>query len=270
MQCDAQGISEEDCPSFQVRNFSGGNVDLQSEESEGFDIGVVWEPIDNLTLGVDYFETDLIDAIQQIDLATLLQFERDGVPLPAGTSIIRSAPSFPGDPGRISEINTGTANVAEFNVAGFDAKVGYRFVTDRAGTFSAQLQYSKLIDFIFTSIPAPLGVPVERLGDPGFPDTRINLTANWNYGDHTISLLSNFVDSTENNAGNEDPAIASFVSHNVTYIYNAPWNADIAIGVRNIADREPSFDQLTGFTGNEINLYDPFGRTPFISYTQRF
>ncbi len=271
LQCDAAGTAPEDCPTFQVRNFSGGNPNLEAEESEGFDIGVVWEPIDNLTLGVDYFETDLNNAIQQIGLATLLQLERDGIPLPAGTAIIRSAPSFPGDPGRIQRIETGNANVAEFNVTGMDAKVGYRFVTDRMGSFSAQLSYSKLFDYIFTSLPAPLGIPSEQLNFRGAPDSRANLSANWTYGDHTLSLVSYWINGTLDNAGTDDPGVSSFTNHNLTYVYRAPWNADIAIGIRNVADRDPSIDPLTGFTGNfEPQLYDVFGRTPFVNYTQRF
>ncbi len=271
LQCDAAGTAPEDCPTFQVRNFAGGNPGLQAEESEGFDIGVVWEPIDNLTLGIDYFETDLFDAIQQIGLGVLLQLERDGIALPAGTAIIRSAPSFPGDPGRIQRIETGQANIAEFNVTGVDAKIGYRFVTDRMGSFSAQLSYSKLLDYIFTSLPAPLGVPADLLNQRGAPDSRANFSANWTYGDHTLSLVSYWINSTENNAGNEDPAVPSFTNHNLSYIYRASWNADITVGVRNLADRQPSIDSLTGFTGNfEPQLYDVFGRTPFINYTQRF
>ncbi len=271
LQCDAAGTPEEDCPTFQVRNFSGGNPGLKAEESEGFDVGVVWEPIDNLTIGVDYFETDITDAITTIGLATLLRLERDGIALPPGTSIVRNPPSFPGDPGRISTIYTGSANVAEFNVTGMDAKIGYRFVTDRMGSFSAQLQYSKLFDYIFTSLPAPLGVPSEQLGLQFTPDQRANFSANWNYGDHTVSLVSYWVDGTKNNAGNEEPGVPSFTNHNLSYVYRTSWNADVTVGVRNIADRKPSIDPLTGWDGTpEPQLYDVFGRTPFVNYTQRF
>jgi iron complex outermembrane receptor protein len=265
-QCQAQGISDDDCPTFQVRNFSGGNPDLESESSEGFDIGVVWEPIDNLTIGVDYFETDISDAIQQIGIQTLVNLEAAGQPLPSGTAIIRGADIGPGIPGRISQIETGFANVSEFNVTGVDVKVSYSYNTDTMGTFSTNLQYSKLFDYLFTSLPG--ADATEQLNLLFAPDDRATFAANWNYGDHTVALQTYWIDGT----GPEGPTrVASFVNHNLTYIYRASWDADISVGVRNLADRDPSFSSTWGRTStNEADLYDVYGRTPFITYKQRF
>lgn len=280
LQCRAQGISDDDCPTFQVRNFSGGNPDLQAEQSEGFDIGVVWEPIDNLTFKVDYFETEIEDAITQIGLATLLRLERECVEaggslpdcstsaLPPGTSVERGASPSPGVPGRINVINTGNANVSNFEVKGMDATVSYRYDTDSIGSFSGSLQFSRLFDYLFSSLPGD--TPTEQLGTRFTPDNRATLAARWTYGNHTVALKSFWIDATDDNAGNSD-AIASFVSHNLSYVWNAPWDADITVGVRNVADREPSIDPITNWDGGpEIQLYDVYGRTPFVSYKQRF
>ncbi|WP_395373480.1 TonB-dependent receptor plug domain-containing protein [Marinicella sp. W31] len=271
LQCNAQGIAPENCPVFQVRTLSGGNPDLNAELSEGFDVGVVWEPIDNLTLKVDYFETDLDDAISTISNATLLNLELQGLALPSGTSIIRGAPNG-NVPGRILQINTGNANVSELNVSGMDVSIGYRLDTDSMGSFSASLQYSKLFDYIFTSLPAPLGTPSDLLNAAWTPDDRATLNGNWTYGNHTVSINSYWVDGFNNLAGNSNPGIASFVNHNLSYIYRAPWDADITVGVRNLLDRDPSIDPNANWQGNpfEPTLYDVFGRTPFVNYKQRF
>jgi iron complex outermembrane receptor protein len=265
-QCRAQGVADEDCPTFQVRNFSGGNPNLEAEESEGWDIGVVWEPIDNLTLGLDYFETDLTNAIQQIGIQTLVNLQADGQPLPAGTAIIRGADIAPGVPGRIQQIITGNANVSEFNVSGLDAKVNYSYSTDTMGSFSGQLAYSKLFDYLFTSLPG--ADPSEQLNTLFTPDDRATLAVNWNYGDHTVAMQSYWIDAS----GPEGPTrVASFVNHNLTYIYQASWDAEISVGIRNLADRDPSISGSWGRTAvSEIDLYDVYGRTPFITYKQRF
>lgn len=281
-QCDAQGISAADCPNFQVQNFSGGNPNLGAEDSEGFDIGVVWEPIDNLTIGLDYFETDLNEAITQISIQTLVNLERQGIALPSGTAINR-APSVGGIPGRINTIDTGFANVSTIEVSGVDLRLGYRYNTDTMGSFSSTLQYSKLFDYIFTTLPPPLGVPTEQLDLAFTPDDRATFNMNWNYGDHTVSLQSYWISSTKNSAYNATPAadvtdpavlngtprISSFTNHNLSYIYHASWDADITVGIRNIADRGPSLDALNN-DNTAITLYDVFGRTPFITYKQRF
>lgn len=277
LQCRARGIADTDCPTFQVQNFSGGNPDLEAENSEGFDIGFVWEPIDNLTIGLDYFETDLNNAITQIGLGTLLNLERQGIALPAGTSITRGAPNG-NIPGRIISMETGSANVATITVTGIDAKIGYSYNTDTMGTFSANLQYSKLFDYIFTSLPAPLGTPQEQLNFAFTPDDRATLNANWSYGDHTIALNSYWVSSTRNSSYDPDDTanydgndISSFTNHNLTYIYHSSWDADISIGVRNLTDRNPSIDPISNWSGNsEPQLYDVYGRTPFVTYKQRF
>ena len=271
LQCNAQGIPNSDCPVFQVRNFAGGNPNLTAEKSEGFDIGAVWEPIDNLSLTVDYYETDLTDAISTITLATLLNLELQGLELPAGTSIIRGAPNG-NVPGRIIQINTGNANVAELNIRGLDATISYRYDTDSLGSFSTSLQYSKLFDYIFTSLPVPLGTPTEQLNNAWTPDDRATFNVYWTYGNHTVALNSYWIDGFNNLAGNDNPGIASFVNHNLSYIYRAPWDADITIGLRNVLDRDPSIDPNANWQGNpfEPTLYDVRGRTPFINYKQRF
>ena len=264
LQCRAQGIADDDCPTFQVRNFSGGNPDLQPEQSEGFDIGAVWEPIDNLTLKLDYFETEIEDAIVQIGLNDILGLELAGQPLPSGIEIVRGGSPSPGVPGRITRIERGFGNVANFEVKGIDATVSYRYDTDSIGSFSGSLQFSRLFDYIFTSLPG--AEPTEQLGNRFTPDNRATLAGRWTYGNHTVSLQSYWVDA--NGPGDRIP---SFVNHNLSYVWNAPWDADITVGVRNLADREPSIDPVTNWDGTpEIQLYDVYGRTPFVSYKQRF
>ncbi|MEZ5473295.1 MAG: TonB-dependent receptor [Marinicella sp.] len=271
LQCRAQGIADADCPVFQVQNFSGGNPDLQAENSEGFNIGAVWEPVDNLTIGLDYFETDLTNAISLVGLNTLLNLELQGLALPPGMQIVRGA-STGNVPGRIIRIERGFANVAELNVTGIDAKIAYRFDTENLGLFSMSLQYSKLFDYIFTSLPAPLGVPSEQLGTAWTPDDRANFNARWTYGKNSLALSSYWVSGFNNLAGTDNPGIGSFVNHNLTYTYHADWDADIIVGVRNILDRDPSIDPNSNWQGNpfEPTLYDVAGRTPFVTYKQSF
>ncbi len=266
-QCDAQGIVPTDCPTFQVQNFSGGNPDLLAESSQGFDVGFVWEPIENFSIGLDYFETDLDDAITQISIQTLLNLERDGQPLPPGTAINR-APSVGGVPGRITTIDTGFANVATIEVKGMDIRLAYRYNTDTMGTFASTLQYSKLFDYLFTSLPG--ATATEQLDLSFTPDSRATFNMNWNYGDHTVSLQSYWIASTQNSASDSDfGRIPSFTNHNLSYIYHASWDADITVGVRNLADKGPSLDTVVAGS-TAPSLYDVYGRTPFITYKQRF
>jgi iron complex outermembrane receptor protein len=244
----------------QLEIISGGNPDLEAEESESFNLGVIWKPIDNLALGVDYYEIDLTKGIQQIGAQTLVNFEANGQPLPAGTAIVR------GTNGEIIRIITGNANVSEINVTGMDASVAYSYNTNSVGTFSGQILYSKLFDYSFTSLPG--ATPFEQLNSVFTPDERTTFFGNWNYGDHMLAIQSYWVDGS---GPDNSTHVPSFVNHNITYVYHASWEADISVGIRNLANSDPSISGSWGRTStNEADLYDVYGRTPFITYKQRF
>jgi iron complex outermembrane receptor protein len=239
---------------------SGGNPDLDAEESKSFNVGVMWKPIDNLTIGVDYFEIDLSKIVQQIGAQSLLNLEASGRDLPAGTSIIRS------DDGTLLRIIAGNANIAEINVTGMDAKIDYNYNTDSMGALSGQILYSKLFDYSYTALPG--FTPFEQLNSVFTPDNRVTFSGSWNYGDHTLAMQSYWIDGS---GPDNSTHVPSFVNHNLTYIYHASWDADISIGARNLTDRDPSVSGSYGRTSvNEADLYDVYGRTLFMTYKQRF
>lgn len=64
--------------------------------------------------------------------------------------------------------------------------------------------------------------------------------------------------------------LPSYVINDIQVNYKAPWNATITLGVNNVANKEPVYDRSTGGTSYNANLYDPWGRIPYIRYTQRF
>ena len=70
-QCESQGVAPVDCPTFQVENFTGGNTDLEAEESEAYNIGLVVTPTfaEGMSLSVDYFEVDTLDRATSLRLS---------------------------------------------------------------------------------------------------------------------------------------------------------------------------------------------------------
>ena len=265
-QCAAQGIADDDCPTFQVRNLSGGNPNLEAETADTFNFGVVAEPVENLTLSLDIWSTELKNAISQISLQQLLSLQQAGSPLPSGTSINRAADISPGVPGRILFIQTGFANVATLEVNGFDLKANYSLETEM-GRFRFGLQHSNIDEYIFTSLPGAEGT--DLIGTRAAPEYRTSFQANWSMDDHTVALDSYYIPATDGST--DDIDVPAFTNINLTYVYNTSWDADITFGIRNLADKDPSIDDAEGWTGNfEPQLYDVYGRTPFFRYTQRF
>ena len=147
-----------------------------------------------------------------------------------------------------------------------DASVAYSYNTNSVGTFSGQILYSKLFDYSFTSLPG--ATPFEQLNSVFTPDERATFFGNWNYGDHMLAIQSYWVDGS---GPDNSTHVPSFVNHNITYVYHASWDADISVGIRNLANSDPSISGSWGRTStNEADLYDVYGRTPFITYKQRF
>ena len=129
------------------------------------------------------------------------------------------------------------------------------------------------------------GVQVISDDEAGREDTpahRVNLTADYLLGDHSVSYYGNFIGSQESwdvIEGSWDPdagqtaddgtlyEIDSVMYHNLTYTYTLPWSNSFSLGVTNLTDEEPKFDYNGTYEGN---LYDIRGRTYWAGFRQSF
>ena len=264
--CREQGIADEDCPERQVTNFSGGNPDLEAEESESFNFGILWEPIENFSIGGDIYQIEVQDAIQQISLTDLLNLEIEGQALPPGTAINRNVN------GGIDFIETGFANVAEITVEGWDLRTNYALNTDNIGSFNFNVQYSRIKTFDFTSLPG--GDTTNFARRNGSPSQRANWIARWNISDFAFSYSGRWIGEQFNSLGpasDDTRERASFIQHDLLAVWYAPWNGELQLGVRNVANKLPPFDPVNGYADDtDLPLYPVEGRVPFVRYTQRF
>ena len=51
--------------------------------------------------------------------------------------------------------------------------------------------------------------------------------------------------------------------------YATPWNGKIMLGINNFTNKMPELLSYDGRPFN-FNLYDAYGRTPYVRYEQRF
>ena len=259
-QCESQGVAPVDCPTFQVENYSGGNPDLEAEESEGFNVGFVFYPpvVDGLSVSIDYFQVDTENRATDLRLSQLVQFAADGN-LPPGTRVVRGEPSAAGQLGRLVRIDNVTTNAALLDIEGFDVRA--RYTREIAlGTIDASVEYSRMKSFALQN-SADDSV-VEFVGEGGYPEDRVsawlrltrdNLTANYSLsyiGEHGDGELEEY---------------DSYLSHDITLEYRTPWNLDLTVGVANFTDEEPVIDAIGGYDGGVTGiLYDLAKRRYFI------
>ena len=269
--CDAAGIPDSSCPVFQEETFFLSNTDLQPEQSESFNLGVVWEPLTGLSLTADVYQTEIEDVITSPSTQALVNLERQGLSLPIGSRIVRDAN------GIIDFIESTNSNIAVIEVRGFDAAIDFTTNTDNLGTFGANLAFSRI--WQYDQQITPVDPVVNIISRNGQPANRASWSLTWAYGDFDVGYTGYWISDVAAGTTGSDPEgtieltgkIPSYVQHNAQVSWFAPWNGEIRVGVRNIADRGPSLNSFTQdlSRGNQ-SLYPVEGRVPYFSYTQRF
>ena len=145
---------------------------------------------------------------------------------------------------------------------GLDLNVRTNFAFGALGTLQSQLQLGWVNSYEQDG--------TEFVGRAGQPEIRAGLTNGWSYGDFQVVLATQYIDGQDNSAG-VSGALASYVTHDLQVNYHAPWNGRITVGVDNIGDKLPPLDggDVSG-RGYNVALYDPYGRVPYLRYTQTF
>src|SRR5690606_19372171 len=114
---DANGDNVADGPqsdtvSYQVDTWSSGNLDLESESSRQFSVGLAWDATSWRNLTLDYYRIEVEERIRQVEFQELVNFENAGIALASGTSVVRRSN------GSISEVNTAFANECDLETSG--------------------------------------------------------------------------------------------------------------------------------------------------------
>ena len=270
-RCAAVGLG---CSPAQVPvNFSG-NDGLKPEESEAIYLGAVIEPVNNFSIGVDYWryeQTDVIDANTQfiVDNPNLY-----------GYRVFRGAPTVGGDPGPILSINDSYINVGEQNTDGIDLSVKYQWKVAAAGTFHIQSMITRILSFDRKAYP---GAPTEdKLGTYHFPELRGNLTFGWERTVVAASITANYIDGYEDEFYGIDfygdgPAdsnrdfhmIDSYKSYDAQISYTGIADSKLTFGIKNLTDEDPPLSNASN-VGYDSATHDPTGRFYYARYNHQF
>ncbi|RTR37793.1 TonB-dependent receptor [Shewanella canadensis] len=291
MNCFEQGEDIDACDRWDYgATRTGGNEDLKPEESESYNLGIVWDITDDINISVDYWSLETTNLIDELGASEIVKTQAKlweaadavGAERPdistvyPGTSINRLGN------GRIDYVVSQKLNVGLSEREGIDVKMGAGFETEY-GDFNFGLGWSYFLKY--KSSYSEAGVQVITDDEAGREDTpahRVNLTADYLIGDHAVSYYGNFIGSQESwdviegswdpDAGEteEDGAlyeIDSVMYHNLTYTYTMPWDNSFSLGVTNLTDEDPKFDYNGTYEGN---LYDIRGRTYWAGFRQSF
>ncbi|NNF52304.1 MAG: TonB-dependent receptor [Gammaproteobacteria bacterium] len=264
------------CKQTQYQNYSGGNLGLDAEQSESFNVGFVWNPTADFNMGIEYYDISYDQQITTIPLQTIFNNEDRGDYGTPGSGTVGSgtisAQCGAGSPvkrngtgGSVSFICAGAQNLSGVETNGIDVDAEYRFGFDGMGDFSVAVQASRILDYDTETNPGSGFNTIFTAA--GTPDTRANLIVNWTGGDFGASLIGEHI------AG-DDAAIVtnggfnSYTTWSAQFTYDTPWNGKVSVGARNLFDELPPTNTAFSHPYYSNALHDVYGRVPYIRYEQ--
>lgn len=251
----------QDCGRSQVRNFTGGNTGLKPQTADVFTVGAVWEPSNNLSLSVDYYNIEMEDVITVIALGTILS-----QPSVYGSQIVRDIPTpqdiARGIPGAILFVNRTYQNIANLKTDGVDFEGKLKFDVGGAGKFEVRHQLSWLNHF---KQAFERNVPLfDYAGWYQYPRIRAWTDFIWGRGPWEATLSNRYVGRFKQQSGyaeNLDPNVRSQSLWDLSFAYTGFKNTKLQVGVRNLADTDPPFDADGDATqGYNYAFGEPRGR----------
>lgn len=253
-----------------------GNPNLEAEESESWNFGVGWQPTDNVTLSLDYWDIKQENKIDEAPFQYLYNtFCNDQDSL-----ICVRGPALPGDTlGPLSRINTGFINIGEQSVSGIDLSASY--ATDLAGgVLGLSLNYAYLLSFERTELndTGSAFVTRELAGKYEYPEHRWTLAGDWTTGNWNFYAALNYVGEFEDLGGTLDydadwRTVGDFMTLNLQVRYTGLKNTAISLGVDNVLDEKPPFaigDGDSDLYGYVSSQHDPRGAYLYGKLTYSF
>jgi iron complex outermembrane receptor protein len=257
---------------FQV--LYGGNKNLQPEKSKNATLGVMIEPINNLTVGVDLW------AIQMEHMIGVLASEDvfADPALYAGVYHRNAAGDLSTDgsqcpsPTNCGYIDLRTQNLGGLKTNGIDLSATYRLRTAGYGTFTLSDNATWVHKYDYQNDEGGdwhKNVGVYSGAGPVF---RWQNTANlgWNKGNLAAGLTARY------KSGYTDVVPTNEVASYTTFDTYVSWaqkkGFGITAGVRNLFDRDPPLSlQGSQFqSGYDPRFYDPIGRTYYVRASYSF
>ncbi|AXA83397.1 TonB-dependent receptor [Lysobacter oculi] len=241
--------------SVQVDAYYRANPNLSSEQSKQWSLGMAYDPTDWLNFTLDYYNIEIEERIRQFSSQALIDRTNNPAlgPIPAGLGVVRNAD------GSIKQVNAGYGNEGTLNTNGLDLAARTRF--DLAGgRMQNMLQIGYVNEYTIDD-------GEDLAGTVGAPDVRANLSNQYNTGAWTFGTITRYI------KGQQDPGatrrVGGYTLNDVYATVKAPWNGDFTIGVNNVGNRYPQLYSYDGRPWN-FNLYDAYGRTIYLRYTQKF
>jgi iron complex outermembrane receptor protein len=264
---------------IQVNALTGGNPKLTPEKSKQFALGAVIQPTSTTNIGLDFFRIKVRDIISTPSAQEIVSRFR------SGDGAYKNLVTLEGN--EVSSIVSILSNTGEANLQGVDVFANWRGNFD-FGRIDVGMNGTYMDKYDQMSpggqLSHKVGTMVESNGDPviGAQNGGVilrwkhQLAATWTKGVWAGTLVQRFRSGYQVGHDLNDERVffgrESIFDANLTY--RGLRNATLAIGVKNLFDKQPSIpgQAVTNQfqSGYDINQYDPRGRFVYVTAGFKF
>ncbi|CAM4034472.1 MULTISPECIES: TonB-dependent receptor [Shewanella] len=269
-RCAADNV---DCTALDYNTEFAGNSDLDAEESETWNAGLIWAPSQKFDIGFDVFS---ITQDNKIDKQPLGEIYLANCNDQNSTVCERLAPQPGQTLGPISLIHSSFINLSSQEVQGVDVSTHYGLEFDRFGDLKFGLEYSYLHKFEKDDL--------DYTGEYRYPQHRWLLTTNWTMDDFAANINFSYIGEFEDTPDIDFDGVLDFednksrmvdsqllVDMSGSYRFNDTFKW--TVGINNVLDEEPPFaigDGDTDLYGYVIATHNPMGRYFYTKLSMRF
>ncbi|MES2103605.1 MAG: TonB-dependent receptor [Pseudomonadota bacterium] len=262
--------------SQQFQSLTGGNLNLQPEKSKNATLGLVVEPIANLTLGIDLWSIELRNAIGTLPADDVFGNATKFAALyhrnPAG-NLSTDGSECP-DPATCGYVDLRTLNLGGTKTNGADLSATYKMRTAAYGTYSFAMNSTYVNKYEYQNEPG--GVWNKNVGiysgiNPVFR-WQHTVNVNWTGGQFGAGLAAHYK-SGYLDSPSDSPIVGFHVPSYSTFDGYGTWNVaktfSVTAGIRNLFDKDPplSYQTQTFQAGYDPRYTDALGRTYYVRGT---
>ncbi|MEM8985227.1 MAG: TonB-dependent receptor [Pseudomonadota bacterium] len=246
-----------------------GNLNLDPEEAETWSIGAVFEPTENVTFTVDFWNIrheDLVGVDEDDFIVRALAGEFAVIDvangfLPTGTPGLEVTNGF------VTDAHFALTNLGYQETSGIDATYT-QYIDLNAGTLAFLVDGSYLLEF---ERQASDGADViDEAGEFTYPQLRLRGTARWTQGPLRLSASVDYTSDYEDDPSNRvrdalgiaddaEVTVDSWTTVDLSAIYDLGESSFVQLSVQNVFDEEPPLALGTGANVDFFN-HDSLGR----------
>jgi len=264
-----------------------GNPDLEPITADVWNAGVVWAPMANLSVSVDYYNWKIENEVDTLSSDQLLRAEyycRNGLDNITSASCQNVTDWVTRDAsGALEQIHTPKLNVARQNLQAVTASFKYIQDIGRFGALQFASNYTNMIKRELQAQPGDayqdlLNDPYAQWYYDSYAKVRADGSVGWSKGDWTSTLYFNYIGKTpnymayvggsydyEHSSGYKAAKWGSYTTYNLSVSYRAMENLTLSLMVNNVFDKSPDGQRYSfaGNTGTPYNnyMYSPYGRS---------